>query len=213
MPPLVRIGAPPDGRITSCSRARMDPVSAPSVGSRGSRDLKRRRMRAPAVAVGDGCHKIANGLDKLPKRLQPKATRMLRERRYAATRAQAERGLDRVLAEFTPKYDKAATCLAKARAALLTHFDLPAAHWQHLRTTPPIASVFATVRLRQRITKGAGTRTKALTMAFKLIEMAAARWRKLDAAHLPPRVRAGMTFVDGVPLARHANEEARKHAA
>jgi hypothetical protein len=82
-----------------------------------------------------------------------------------------------------------------------------------LRTTNPIESVFATVRLRQRITKGAGKRTKALTMAFKLIETAQARWRKLDAAHLLPLVRTGVKFVDGIQLDRQGNEEDRKEAA
>lgn len=230
---LVLIGARPDGRKE---------LIALEDGYRESteswktmlRELKQRGMQAPAVAVGDGalgfwaavrevwpetraqrdwCHKLANVLDKLPLRLQPKAKRELREIMYAQTRAQAERGIDRFLAEFAPKYDKAADCLAKDRAALLTHFDFPAEHWKHLRTSNPIESVFATVRLRQRITKGAGNRTKALTMAFKLIEMAENRWRKLDAAHLLPLVRAGMTFVDGIPLERQANEEDRKHAA
>ena len=198
------------------------------------RDLKHRGMQAPAVAVDDGalgfwaavrevwpatreqrdwCHKLGNVLDKLPQRLQPRAKRMLREIMYAETRSQAEQDIDRFLIEFAPKYDKVATCLAKDRAVLLTHFDFPAEHWKHLRTSNPIESVFATVRLRQRITKGAGTRTKALTMAFKLIEMAETRWRKLDAAHLLPPVRAGMKFVDGVQLKRQANEEDRKHAA
>ena len=230
---LVLIGARPDGRKE---------LIALEDGYRESteswktllRDLKHRGMRSPAVAVGDGalgfwaavreiwpetreqrdwCHKLGNVLDKLPKRLQPRAKRMLREIMYAETRSQAEQDIDRFLIEFAPKYDKAATCLAKDRAVLLTHFDFPAEHWKHLRTSNPIESVFATVRLRQRITTGAGTRTKALTMAFKLIEMAETRWRKLDAAHLLPPVRAGMKFVDGVQLKRQANEEDRKHAA
>jgi putative transposase len=230
---LVLIGARPDG----CKE-----LIALEDGYRESseswatllRDLTQRGMQAPVVAVGDGalgfwaalrevwpktreqrdwCHKIANVLDKLPKRLQPKAKRDLREIMYAETRSQAEQDMDRFLAEFAPKYDKAADCLAKDRAVLLTHFDFPAAHWKHLRTSNPIESVFATVRLRQRITKGAGTRTKALTMAFKLIEMAEARWRKLDAAHLLPLVRTGLKFVDGVQLERQANEAHRKDAA
>jgi putative transposase len=102
----------------------------------------------------DGCHKIANVLDKLPKRLPPRAKRMLRKIMYAQTRSQAEQDLDRFVAEFSPKYDQAAACLAKVRSALLTDFDFPAEHWKHLRTTNPIESVFATVRLRQRITNG-----------------------------------------------------------
>ncbi len=230
---LVLIGARPDGRkeliaLEDGYRERTERWKTLL------RELKHRGMRSPAVAVGDGalgcwaavreiwpatrelcswCHKLANVLDKLPLRLQPKAKRMLREIMYAETRSQAEQDIDRFLTEFKPKYDKAAACLTKDRAALLTHFDFPAAHWKHLRTSNPIESVFATVRLRQRITKGAGNRTKALTMAYKLIEMAEARWRKLDAAHLLPLVRAGLKFVDGVQLERQANEEDRKHAA
>jgi len=230
---LVLIGVRPDGRKE---------LIALEDGYRESteswktllRELRQRGMRAPMVAVGDGalgfwaavreiwpqtreqrdwCHKIANVLDKLPKRLQPRAKRCLREIMYAQTRAQAEQDIDRFLAEFKSKYDKAAACLAKDRAVLLTHFDFPAEHWKHLRTTNPIESVFATVRLRQRITKGAGNRTKALTMAFKLIEMAENRWRRLDGAHLLPLVRAGMKFVDGVQSKRQANEADRKEAA
>ncbi len=92
------------------------------------------------------------------------------------------------------------------------HCDVPAEPWKHLRTTNVIESPFATVRLRQRVTKGAGNRTKALTMAFKLLRMAQDRWRKLDGAHLLPLVRAGVKFVDGVQVER-ANNEDRKDAA
>jgi putative transposase len=81
---------------------------------------------------------------------------------------------------------------------LLTFFDFPAEHWKHLRTSNVIESRFATVRLRQRVTKGAGSRTKGLLMAYKLLDMAQARWRRLDGTHLLPLVRAGITFVDGV---------------
>ena len=81
---------------------------------------------------------------------------------------------------------------------LLTFFDFPAEHWKHLRTSNVIESPFATVRLRQRVTKGAGSRTKGLLMAYKLLDMAQARWRRLDGTHLLPLVQAGITFVDGV---------------
>ena len=111
------------------------------------------------------------------------------------------------------KYAKAVKCLTKDREALLTFFDYPAEHWKHLRTTNVIESTFATVRLRQRVTKGAGNRTKALTMAFKLLEMAQQRWRRLDGAYLLPLVRAGVTFVDGVQIERYNEEENRKEAA
>ena len=95
---------------------------------------------------------------------------------------------------------------------MLTHFDFPAEHWQHVRTSNVIESPFATVRLRQRVTKGAGSRTKGLLMAYKLLEMAQQRWRRLNGAHLLPLVRAGVTFIDGVRKER-SNEEDRKEAA
>ena len=89
--------------------------------------------------------------------------------------------------------------MEKDADALLTFFDFPAEHWKHLRTSNVIESPFATVRLRQRVTKGAGSRTKGLLMAYKLLDMAQARWRRLDGASLLPLVRAGIVFVDGVP--------------
>ena len=196
------------------------------------RDLKRRGMQAPVLAIGDGalgfwsalrdvwpeteeqldwCHKMANVLDKLPKRLQPKAKRALREILYAATTDDAEESFDAFVDEFSPKYEKAVECLAKDRARLLSFFDFPAEHWKHLRTTNPIESAFATVRLRQRVTKGAGNRTKGLMMVFKLLAMAQQRWRKLDGAHLLPLVRAGVQFKDGSPVER--NDRDQKEAA
>ncbi len=197
------------------------------------RDLHRRGMRAPVVVVGDGAlgfwaavrdvwpktqeqrdwfHKMGNVLDKLPKRLQPKATRALREIMYADTRAHAEEALDVFIAEYKAKYPKAAACLAVDRDRLLTHFALPAEHGQHVRMSNVIESPFATVRLRQRVTKGAGSRTKGLLMAFKLLEMAQHRWRRLNGAHLLPLVRAGVLFIDGVQTERNT-EEGRKEAA
>lgn len=193
------------------------------------RDLRGRGLRAPAVAIGDGalgfwsalrdvwpettvqrdwCHKLVNVLDKLPKRLQPRAKRALRDIMYALTKADAERGIDAFAAEFEAKYPKAAACLADDREALLAFFDFPAEHWRHLRTSNVIESVFATVRLRQRVTKGAGSRTKGLLMAYKLVAMAQRRWRRLNGAHLLPLVRAGAVFVDGV-----IRTEDRKEAA
>jgi len=93
---------------------------------------------------------------------------------------------------------QAVTTLEKDADVLLTFFDFPAEHWKHMRTSNVIESPFATVRLRQRVTKGAGSRTKGLLMAYKLLDMAQARWRRLDGAHLLPLVRAGTDFVDGV---------------
>ncbi len=186
------------------------------------RDLKRRGMRAPVVAVGDGAlgfwaavrdvwpktraqrdwfHKLGNILDKLPKRLQPRVKAALHEVMYADTRAHARDAITRFATEYRAKYPKAVTTLEQDADALLTFFDFPAEHWKHLRTSNVIESPFATVRLRQRVTKGAGSRTKGLLMAYKLLDMAQARWRRLDGAHLLPLVRDGVAFVDGVQQA------------
>ena len=96
---------------------------------------------------------------------------------------------------------------------LLTVFDFPAEHWKHLRTSNVIESPFATVRLRQRVTKGAGNRTKSLTMAFKLLAMAQQRWRRLNGAQLLPLVRAGVQFVDGAQVERKNEDESQEEAA
>lgn len=183
------------------------------------RDLKRRGMKAPLVAVGDGAlgfwaacrdvwpntrdqrcwfHKMGNVLDALPKRLQGKAKQILRDIMKSETRKEAEDHIDKFSTIFSPKQPKAVKCLTKDRDALLRFFDFPAEHWWHLRTTNPIESAFATVRLRQRTTKGAGSRTKALMMAFKLLDMAQQRWRRINGPELLPLVWAGHTFVDGL---------------
>ena len=185
------------------------------------RDLKRRGMRAPVLAIGDGAlgfwaavrevwpetreqrdwvHRLANVLDKLPKRLQPKAKRGLREILYAESREDAASRIERFRCEYEEKYPRAVASLVRDRETLLTFFDFPGAHWQHIRTTNPIESAFATVRLRQRVTKGAGTRTKGLTMAFKLLAMAQERWRRLRSPHLVSFVRDGVTFSNGIPM-------------
>ena len=135
---------------------------------------------------------------------------VLRDIMYAETKADAERGIDAFVAEFEAKYPKAAACLAEDREALLAFFDFPAEHWLHLRTSNVIESVFATVRLRQRVTKGAGSRTKGLLMAYKLVAMGQRRWRRRNGAHLRPLVRAGVVFVDGVI---QTEREDRKEAA
>ena len=176
-------------------------------------------MRPPVVAVGDGAlgfwaavrdvwpktreqrdwfHKLGNILDTLPRRLQPRAKAALHEIMYAETRSHARDAITRFAVEYGAKYPKAVTTLEKDADALLTFFDVPAEHWKHLRTSNVIESPFATVRLRQRVTKGARSRTKGLLMAYKLLDMAQARWRRLDGAHLLPLVRAGVVFVDGV---------------
>ena len=187
------------------------------------RDLKRRGMRAPVLAVGDGAlgfwgalrevfpeareqrcwvHKIARVLDALPKSLQPKAKAGLHEIMNAEHREAAEAAVDRFLETYGTKYPKATEKLVKDREALLAHFEYPAEHWLHLRTTNAIESTFATVRLRTNKTKGAGSRSAGLAMAYKLLEAAQARWRCVNAPHLVALVRAGATFVDGVKVER-----------
>jgi putative transposase len=193
------------------------------------RDLKRRGMAAPVVAVGDGAlgfwaaarevwpatreqacwvHKLVNVLDKLPPRLQPRAKRALHEMMYAECRADCETARARFAAEFQPKYAKAVESLTANWERLVTFFDFPAEHWKHLRTTNVIESPFATVRLRERATRGAGSRTKGLLMAFKLLDMVQLRWRNLDGAQLLPLVRAGVKFADGVQVdpAKHLTQ-------
>jgi len=128
---------------------------------------------------------------------------------YAETRDEARGAISRFAGEYGAKYPKAVTTLEQDAEALLTFFDFPAEHWKHLRTSNVIESPFATVRLRQRVTKGAGSRMKGLLMAYKLLDMAQARWRRLDGGHLLPLVRAGITFVDGV---QHAMTRRRSSA-
>lgn len=215
---LVMIGVRPDGtkEIIAVEDGYRESTESWASLLRG---LKRRGMGAPVVAVGDGalgfwaavrdvwpetraardwCHKMANVLDKLPKRLQPRAKALLREAMYGDTKSHACEAIDRLDEEFGAKYPKAVSCLREDQELLLTHFEYPAEHWKHLRTTNVIESPFATVRLRQRVTKGAGSRTKALLMAFKLLDMAQLRWRKINGSELLPLVRAGVKFVDGV---------------
>lgn len=182
------------------------------------RDLKHRGLVAPKLAVADGAlgfwkalrdvfpeteeqrcwvHKIANVLDKLPKRLQPRAKSHLHEIMRAPDRQTAQEELSRFQAEYADKYDKAVACLTKDEATLFTFMAYPAAHWIHLRTTNPIESGFSTVKARTRTTKGAGSRDAGLAMAFKLITMAERRWRKINAPHLIPLVQIGTKFPDG----------------
>ena len=159
------------------------------------------------------CHKIANVLDKLPKRLQAQAKSQLHEVMYANTREHAREAAERFAEDFRAKYPKAVECLREDEARLLVHFDFPAEHWKHLRTTNVIESPFSTVRLRTRVTKGAGSRRKALLMAYKLLDMAQERWRKLDGAELLPLVRAGVRFVYGVRQEREKKATERKGKA
>lgn len=143
-------------------------------------------------------HKTANVLDKLPKRLQPEAKDKIHQIWMAPTKVDADQAFDLFVATYDAKYPKATKCLSKDRAVLLTFYDFPAEHWIHLRTTNPIESTFATVRLRHRRTKGNGSRLACLTMVFKLMQSAEKRWRLLNGAKLLPDVIEGVTFIDGI---------------
>lgn len=183
------------------------------------RDLRRRGMRAPMIAVGDGAlgfwaalrdvwpetreqrdwvHKVANVLDALPKSVQTTAKKMLAEIRDAEDRDHAVTAAKRFDAEFRPKWPKAADKIRDDLDRLLTFYDFPAEHWVHLKTSNPIESTFSTVRLRTRVTKGPGSRAAGLAMAFKLIESAQDRWRAVNGPHLVALVRTGAVFKKGV---------------
>jgi putative transposase len=185
-------------------------------------DVKRRGLTIdPKLAVGDGAlgfwkalaevfpttkeqrcwvHKTANVLDKLPKNKQAKAKSMIHEIWMADTREAANKAFDAFLQTYQAKYANACECLIKDRDVLLAFYDFPAEHWRHLRTTNPIESTFATIRLRHRRTKGNGSRSASLTMMFKLAESAARRWRMLNGHELLPDVIRGVVFQDGLPL-------------
>jgi transposase-like protein len=149
-------------------------------------------------------HKTANILDKLPKCLQGQAKDMIHQIWMAPTKKKATMAFDRFLETFEAKYPKATNCLRKDRDALLTFYDFPAEHWVHIRTTNPIESTFATVRLRTRRTKGSGSRIACLTMVFKLMESASKKWRALNGYHIVADVIADITFVDGEKTSRKA---------
>ena len=185
-------------------------------------DVKRRGLTVdPKLAVGDGAlgfwkalpqvypstreqrcwvHKTANILDKLPKGTQPKAKGMIHEIWMAETRDDANKAFDAFLETYEAKYPKATECLRKDRDELLTFYDFPAEHWRHLRTTNPIESTFATIRLRHRRTKGNGSRAACLAMMFKLAQSAEKRWRLLNGSERLPEVLQGIVFQDGVRL-------------
>ncbi len=182
------------------------------------RDLKRRGMRAPVLAVGDGAlgfwraigdvfpetraqrdwvHKTSNILDSLPKSVHARASRAIREITEAENKAEARKAVKEFAGEFGVKWPKAVAKISEDEEALLAYYDYPAEHWRHLRTTNPIESPFATVRARTEITKGPGSREAGLAMIFKLMEAAEGRWRRLNGRHLVSLVRAGAVFVNG----------------
>ena len=173
----------------------------------------------PKLAIGDGAlgfwkavrqvwpkiheqrcwvHKTANVLDKLPKRLREEAKQKLHEIWMADTKQHADEAFDLFVKTYEAKYPKAVECLAKDREALLTFYGFPAEHWIHLRTTNPIESTFATVRLRTKRTKGCGSRMACLTMVYKLTQSASKKWRLLNGSDLIPEVLQGTPFIDGI---------------
>ena len=218
---LVLIGATPEGRKE---------LLGFQVGMRESAqswrellvDLKARGLAiAPELATGDGAlgfwkaleevspatrhqrctvHKTANVLDKLPRSVQPAAKAGLREIWTAPDRATAEAAIKAFAEKYGAKYAKAVACLVKDREALLAFYDVPAEHWDHLRTANPIESVFATIRHRTVRTKGALSQDTARLMVFKLVMAAAKTWRRLKGENQLPKAVQGVTFRDGVEV-------------
>lgn len=223
---LVMIGATPEGKKE---------LVGFQVGVRESAqswrellvDLRSRGLSVPPdAAVGDGAlgfwkameeiypstrhqrcwtHKVSNVLNKVPKSMHPAVKADLREIWQAETRAVAETALDTFTEKYGAKYHKAVTCITKDREELLTFYDFPADHWDHLRTSNPIESVFATVRHRTVRTKGALSQKTAKLMVFTLVQAAARKWRRLKGANQLPLVVEGVIFNDGV-ASRDANE-------
>ncbi|MBP1293562.1 transposase-like protein [Bradyrhizobium elkanii USDA 61] len=185
-------------------------------------DVKQRGLQiAPEIAVGDGAlgfwkaldevfpgtrhqrcwvHKTVNVLDKVPLSVQANMKKDLREVYWATNRATAEVAIDVFAEKYHAKYGRAVECLAKDRDALLAFYDFPAEHWDHLRTSNPIESVFATVRHRTVRTKGALSPTTAKLMVFKLVIAASKTWRRLKGTNQLPKVIAGVRFNDGIEV-------------
>jgi transposase-like protein len=193
------------------------------------RDLRRRGMRAPVLAVGDGAlglwaalrdvfpatrhqrdwvHKAANVLGCLPAVVQAGARKALAEIRDAPDRDHAQRAIQRFAGDYGVKWPKAVAKITDDAEELLAFFDFPAEHWLHLKTSNPIESTFASVRLRTRVTKGPGSKAAGLAMAFKLLEAAQDRWRAVNGPHLVALVRAGARFERGRLVERPAKAAA-----
>jgi len=187
------------------------------------RDLRRRGMRAPVVAVGDGAlglwaalrdvfpatrhqrdwvHKTANVLGCLPKAVQAGARKALAEIRDAPDRDHARRAIEMFARDYGVKWPKAVAKITDDAEELLTFYDFPAEHWLHLKTSNPIESTFSSVRLRTRVTKGPGSKAAGLAMTFKLLEAAQDRWRAVNGPYLVALVRAGARFDKGVMIER-----------
>ncbi|MFF5144573.1 IS256 family transposase [Streptomyces sp. NPDC013157] len=187
------------------------------------RDCRRRGMRYPGLVIGDGsmglwktlaevfpaarhqrcwAHKARNVTNALSKSAQPGAAKAMQEIYNAEDRAHAEKAIEVFARTYGAEWPKAVTKLTDDRDELLAFYDFPAEHWIRLRTTNPIESTFSTVRLRTKVTRGAGSPAAALAMVFKLVESAQARWRAITGAHLVALVRAGAGFENGVLVER-----------
>jgi transposase-like protein len=193
-------------------------------------EMRNRGLRiAPEIAVGDGAlgfwkaldevfpstrrqrcwvHKTANVLNKVALSVQANMKKDLREIYLAPSRALAEVALNVFTQKYGTKHDKAVECLTKDREALLAFFDFPAEHWDHLRTTNPIESVFATVRHRTVRTKGALSSTTARLMVFKLVIAASKTWRRLKGTNQLPKLIDGVTFQDGIEVIKASTNNA-----
>jgi putative transposase len=198
------------------------------------RDCRRRGMRAPVLAVGDGAlgfwkavrdvfpqtreqrcwfHKTGNVLSALPESAHPAAKKALAEITHAEDKDHARVAAKAFTTDYGTKWPKAAAKITDDLDTLLAFYDYPAEHWVHLRTTNPIESTFATVRLRQRVTKGPGSRAAGIAMAFKLLESAQHRWRAVNAPHLVALVRAGARFEKGQLVERPDQSGSDQQAA
>jgi putative transposase len=230
---LVMIGVRADGRKELVALADGFRESSESWADL-LRDCKRRGMRAPVLAVGDGAlgfwkalrdvfpttreqrcwfHAQGNVLAALPKSAHPGAKKALAEIFQAEDKQHARKAAAAFADSYGAKWPKAVAKITEHLDVLLAFYDFPAEHWIHLRTTNPIESTFATVRLRQRVTKGPGSRAAGVAMAFKLVEAAQARWRAVNAPHLVALVRAGAVFEKGQLVERPAESGGEANAA
>lgn len=187
------------------------------------RDCRRRGMRDPELVVGDGAmglwkalaevfpaarhqrcwvHKTRNVTNSLPKSAQPSATKAMQEIYNAEDRKHAEKAIEQFAQTYGTKWPKAVKKITDGAEELLAFYDFPAQHWVHLRTTNPIESTFSTVKLRTKVTRGAGSPSAALAMVFKLVESAQKRWRAITAPQLVALVRADARFENGLLVER-----------
>jgi putative transposase len=193
------------------------------------RNLKKRGMRAPVLAIGDGAlgfwaaardvfpetrhqrdwvHKTSNVLDAMPKSVHKRAKKAIHEITEAENKTEAARAIEAFAGEFGAKWPKAVAKIVDEKEQLLTFYEFPAEHWRHLRTTNPIESAFAPVRARTDLTKGPGSGEAGAAMIYKLLEAAEGRWRRINGAHLVALVRAGAKFVNGELVERSEEKDA-----